>query len=413
MIWITIVFLTIIMIIAFLKYRDLVCPAVLHNLFWIISLLGALSLELGEKWNPLAMVIIVAGSILFQLGFSFSMRVTWGTQSESQCFTYGVNRQILKLLVVVIIVGSLPSLYQYFVYMSSSSETLYSMLTMADENLSLPVYFSHFRKIVGDISLAFLTIYWTMDGKERRGIRKFVFALLAIALLFVASVPSRNSILSYVLPLLILFICTHRVSNRMILLLGACSVFGFMCFFYAISLGKYWYLYESAADSMSVLIEEIKIYLSGSIIAFGNTFSEHAYMYCGKNAFRFFMAVNDTLFGTSNALKLTNEFVTISGLRTNVYTFYDFYLRDFGVMYSLVAQFIVSCIHGRSYKGLLNGRIFSTYFFAMLSYPLVMQFFQDQYCSLLSTWIQILLVGIIILKTNIFVEEIPICDEEN
>lgn len=407
MIGATIVFLIVIMIFAFLKYRDAVCPAVLHNLFWIISLLGALSMNRGNNWNSLAMMIIIAGSILFQLGFSFSLRATWGPDQGSKKYLYGVNSQMLKLLVILIIICSLSSLYQYFVYMGSSSGTIYSMLTMADENLSLPAYFSHFRKIVGDISLAFLAIYWTMEKEERRSIRKYIYALMTIALLFVASVPSRNSVLSYVLPLLILFVCTHNISNGKVLLLGTCSVFGFMLLFYAISLGKYWYMYESASDSMSVLTDEIKVYLSGSIIAFGNTFSEHAYMYCGKNTFRFFIAVSDALFETNSALKLTNEFVSISGLRTNVYTFYDFYIRDFGVMYALFAQFIVSCIHGRSYKGMMNGRIFPTYFFAMLSYPLVMQFFQDQYCSLLSTWIQIALVGIIIFKTNIFISEIP------
>jgi oligosaccharide repeat unit polymerase len=153
------------------------------------------------------------------------------------------------------------------------------------------------------------------------------------------------------------------------------------------------------------------VYLSGSIVAFGNSFKNHEYMYGGKNTFRFLIAIGDALFGTSNALKLTNEFTVISNLRTNVYTFYDFYLRDFGVGYALLAQFVVSCIHGASYKKMKEGNIFFTYLFSLLSYPLVMQFFQDQYCSLLSTWIQIVLVGILTLKTNIFViketEELP------
>ena len=51
------------------------------------------------------------------------------------------------------------------------------------------------------------------------------------------------------------------------------------------------------------------------------------------------------------------------------------------------------------------------YYFAMLSYPLIMQFFQDQYVSLLSTWFQIVIAGIVVYKSSIFAVSTPVYKE--
>ena len=90
------------------------------------------------------------------------------------------------------------------------------------------------------------------------------------------------------------------------------------------------------------------------------------------------------------------------GVMTNVYTFYDYYVRDFGCLYAVFAQFIAAYFHGISYKGMLKRNPLQIYYFSFLSYPLVMQFFQDQYISLLSTWIQIIIAGLIVFKTPLF-----------
>ena len=403
MIWIAIFFLCIIELYAWSKYRDLICPAVIHNILWIVSLIGVVVFRLDSEVKQLPLVVICVGSIIFQIGFTFSLRVSIGKRKDIKRWKYEANRQMIKGLIVVVVLASLPSIYQYYRYLSGSNIGIYQMLTTVDENLALPSFFAYYRKIVEYLSLAFLTIYWKMDCKKRRNVRKYVFVLFIIAIAFVATVPTRNGILSYLLPLVILYIATHPIRNRRIILYGFISIVGFMGLYYVISLGKYWYLYNSASSALNVLGDEIKVYLSGSIIAFGETLKSHAYMYGGKNTFRFFMALGDAVFGTSTAVKLTNEFVYLQGFTTNVYTFYDFYLRDFGLGYALIAQFIVACIHGGTYKGVCHENAFQTYMFSLLSYPLVMQFFQDQYIALLSTWIQVVIVGWIILGTNLFI----------
>ena len=408
MIWVCIIVLIFLEAIAFLKYKDIKSPAVLHNILWIASLIGIKFIDMDYELNPGTVFIICFGAIIFQIGFSFSLRCTVRHHTTPITYYYKINYQAIKIITIIILIASLPSLYQYIGYLTTSGEALYDTLTAAEETLNLPLYFSHYRKIVCYLSLAILGIYWTSDNYVKRRLRKYTLIILCISVLFVASVPTRNGILSFALPLVLLFACTHKLSNKTIIFLLIIAVVGFMGIYYAISIGKYWYLYETSTNPMKVLADEIKVYLSGSIIAFDATYSSHAYMYTGRNTFRFFIAVGDAIFGTSSALKLTNEFVSISGINTNVFTIYDFYIRDFGVFYALIAQFVISLIHGASYKGMRKGELFQTYMYSLLSYPLVMQFFQDQYISLLSTWVQTVLVGWIILKAKIFVKKTPI-----
>ena len=159
----------------------------------------------------------------------------------------------------------------------------------------------------------------------------------------------------------------------------------------------------NGANRKSIISSEIQTYLSGGIVAFSDTIFSHSFTRNGADTFRLFIAIGDALFGLHNAVPLVNEFITIgNGITTNVYTFYDFYIRDFGIIYALMMQYVVAVIHGVSYNKMKKGNLFSIFIFSMLSYPLLMQFFQDQYFSLLSTWVQIFIVGAVVLKSGLF-----------
>lgn len=405
-------FLIIVLIFAQYRYRNVLCPAVLHNFFWVISILGAISFPRRNEISPWAVFIIVVGAIIFQVGFSFSIHSTVGHNKRPINYQIYVNSESLKVLVIIIFVISLPILLQYYNYLKHSSTSLYEMLKGAEDQLQLPSTFEYFRKSVQAIAIGFLAIYWQAEEATRKSIKKYIILLFLLAILSVASAPSRNSILFFILPLFVLYTTTHDVSDKKIVALGLALVVVFMAMFYLISLGKYWYLYNNTTNRFSVISKEIQTYLSGSIVGFGINIENHSYQYLGKNTFRFFYAFADRLFGTSNAVRLVNEYTSLgNGMSTNVYTFYDFYLRDYGFLYALIAQFIVAFLHGISYKGMLRNDLLQIYYYAFLSYPLVLQFFQDQYLSLFSNWLQIIIIGIIIFRTNLFVRVVPIYEQ--
>ena len=121
--------------------------------------------------------------------------------------------------------------------------------------------------------------------------------------------------------------------------------------------------------------------------------------YNGLNTFRFFIAIYDKIFCSNYAKPLVQDFISIgNGVTTNVYTFY---INDFGYIYAILMQFLTGIFHGISYKKMSQMKNYWIYIFSFSIYPLVMQFFQDQYISLISTWIQILILGFIFLKTNL------------
>jgi hypothetical protein len=58
----------------------------------------------------------------------------------------------------------------------------------------------------------------------------------------------------------------------------------------------------------------------------------------------------------------------------------------------LLAQFLFGWIHGWAYGGARRGSRSLAFVYGVLMYPLTMQFFQDQYFGLLSTWVQAVLL---------------------
>lgn len=403
MIWITIAFLLIIEIFSWVKYHDLLCPAVLSNIMWIISIIFAIKICPKEYLNSSYFIVIIMGAIVFQIGFSMSLKTKIKKRREVLGYDIVIKKINIKILVGILTIFLIPIFVQYFQYMKSTNLTFYEMLTTAEDNLNLPSLFNYYRKIIQFICLVVVTVYWNTSNNNKKVLKKYVRLLLIISILCVLSVPTRNGILFFLLPFVFVYLLTHEVSNKKIAIIGIITIICFMIIFYNISLEKYWYLYDSSKNKLDVIINEFSLYLSGGVVAFIETAKNHSFTYFGQNTFRFFYAIFDKLFNTTSSVDLVNEFTKInSSLTTNVYTFYDFYLRDFGILYAIFIQFIVSILHGISYKGACKKSPFQIYLFSMLSYPLIMQFFQDQYFSLTSTWIQIILVGIIMIKTNLF-----------
>ncbi len=392
--------LIIIELFAWRKARDLKSPAVMFGIFWIASLINISAMGLGDSVSGAALMIIVAGMIIFQMGYSF------GTHIKIDHKEYAIipNNRAIKCLIILLFVFAVPVVVEYIRFIWQYGGSLYDAIRAAETSLSLPPLFDYYRKITQYLFFAFSIVYWKEPAEKRKSIKIYVYILFVISALATISVPTRNSILFFVLPLIMCWYCTHNTNNKRIAGSLLIAAIGFLVVFYVISLGKYWYRYsDTGVSRFDVIREEFQTYLSGSIAAFSSTWKQHSLTRYGGNTCRFIIAIFDKICGTHNAVPLINEFESFgNGFRTNVFTFYDFYLRDFGVLYALLIQFFVAIIHGVSYKKMQTQNPYSIYLFAMLTYPLVMQFFQDQYFSLLSTWIQIIIVGVIVLKSKIF-----------
>ena len=373
------------------RYRDILCPAVMMNIMWILSVCFSTMLAPNFNMKFETGILLILGALFFQIGFRISSSGSYHNQT-----LYIVRPKVLKLSVFILIPFffiSMKSLYDNMI-----ENALYEALRGEDaETITVGGYFA---KFIQYISILFIILYNRPENKfQKKRLKPYVFIICAMGFITAIMNATRNGMLFYFLPFIAALMLSNNFSNKKQLQYLGISVIAFLLYYAYISFNKYSWAYESS-NSEDVLSSEIITYLSGSIIAFDNAIESHSFTRMGSNVFRFFIAISDSMFGTSRAIRLANEFETAYGVSTNVFTFYDFYLRDFGIVFAIFMQFVISCVHGISYK--CRHTVSGLFFYSMLSYPLIMQFFQDQYISLLSTWVQVIIVFFIVLKTNIF-----------
>lgn len=140
-------------------------------------------------------------------------------------------------------------------------------------------------------------------------------------------------------------------------------------------------------DSLAAL-DAVALYLLGGVAALDVSLLRDAPLDWGLNAFRTPLAVLQALGADVQVLPLVKEYVYVP-LPTNVYTAVQPYAADFGAagvlgFFGLFGGFQAG-LHLRAREPGADPRVVIAA--GLAAYPLLMQFFQDQYLSLLSTWI--------------------------
>jgi oligosaccharide repeat unit polymerase len=132
----------------------------------------------------------------------------------------------------------------------------------------------------------------------------------------------------------------------------------------------------------------VRAYTIAPFLAISQLFEKNIPIDYGLNSFRIVFSILYAL-GLSDSLPvaLIRDYVYVPD-PTNVYTVYEVYFRDFGVLgFFLPPLFLLLHYFLYSKAEFAGGRWI--FYYAASVYPLVMQFFQDQYFSLLSTWVQV------------------------
>lgn len=203
----------------------------------------------------------------------------------------------------------------------------------------------------------------------------------------------RTTLFLYIILMLSIFLVGQNVKQKQILKFTIGFLAVGVVFFGFYNVLKY--PYKSSGHSLFYsAIKSNIVYLSGSLVAFEKWAEMDYVLLYGANTFRFFIAVLNRLGFEIAPQNLVNPFIDISlNQNTNVYTIYYYYVSDFGLWYGYAMQLLIGGLHGILYKKLFSGKAIWLYLFSLSLYPLSMQFFQDQYLSLTSTWIQFIFYG--------------------
>lgn len=145
---------------------------------------------------------------------------------------------------------------------------------------------------------------------------------------------------------------------------------------------------NSLEENISGIFESFMVYFIGSLSAFDSFIhSNYANTY-GENSFRFFYSMLYKIgVVETKPIDLVDQYASIP-FETNVYTIYKIYFQDLGFLFMTIVVFSMALLHTFIYLKAINERKFLyTFLYSIMLYPLFMSFFQEQYLSLLPTWI--------------------------
>ncbi|MCR5324877.1 MAG: oligosaccharide repeat unit polymerase [Lachnospiraceae bacterium] len=412
---ITIAVMLVIMIVQYKHYHHLLAAPVVYPVMWMLAFVGLIIA--GDTFYEVSTgtcVVFVAGYVLFCFGFKVAEvikkpRYAEGRQTTDEyAIDYDVNDQRLGLNIVTGICVFTGLAYALLMVKMIDFGDLYQSLLRIRSSIKygevqIPYLLTILRYFIRCslwyISLQLFRIPWNSNKKDKEGydIRLDLIVRIAIILasgLFIVIADfSRNDILFTFLPVLFIYILSRRLSDRKCIVFLFTAFIVFSVFFIWFKEYKNGTLDEEfdAEDAQDRYIQ----YLSGSLVAFDVKIKSENLKLVSKNggqgrytlsliyAFRdMFLGTNDTPSVIRDRSQIGFKPTTI----TNVYTIYDWTGMDYGLLYALFWQIMLGIMYGILYFETLKQRMGATFWYSVLSYPLVIMFFQDQFFSISQSW---------------------------
>ena len=415
--WLVFIMCLIISLIINLKiFKDVMYPGVLFCIPWLIfSLILPIS-KLNFNASSNCYLYLACGVVAFEIGcLAIQKKIMLYERLKENKYKINVNYSILKLLMCIEIIFFIFVLYRYYIlihynYTINVLQT-YSLNKNELENEGL---ISYGRNVFLALGTCIIIGYSRIENKEKNTYRKYMIFQTIIMIIMAITRMSRNGMLFSMLPILISYIIVTKQQNTKVIKKIVLFLIFFLILFFGFSVLKFFYEYTDKNSYINNFKKQFLIYGCGGIVALQQMFDKgNIVQYNGLNTFRFFIAIYDKMFNSNYAKTLVQDFISIgNGVTTNVYTFYQYYINDFGYIYAILMQFLIGMFHGISYKKMSQMKNYWIYIFSFSVYPLAMQFFQDQYVSLISTWIQILVLGFIFLRTNLIFRSYPIQERQ-
>ncbi|MFC4524468.1 O-antigen polymerase [Cupriavidus pinatubonensis] len=145
---------------------------------------------------------------------------------------------------------------------------------------------------------------------------------------------------------------------------------------------------DGIVENIESFLESMKGYTIAPLLAFSRLVEWSPDLSWGENTFRLLISIQYALgISTLAPVALMKGYAFVPD-PTNVYTVYEVYFRDFSYFGVLIPPVFLIMHYWLYRRARARGGVWIFYYSASV-YPLVMQFFQDQYFSLLSTWIQV------------------------
>lgn len=412
-----VIFILIQGIIFFLAYylfkRKVLQPAVVFSFVWfvIIFLRFFFRLTILNELFPLHVttyLLFFAGTVVFVISsyitqIVYQKTLLWTPIAPINRYIDQVPQLNFRIVLTAIAVIGLPLfiIASYRVFLASNIDNFFvglrTELSYGDEDIGPVKYLISFSFVVYAINL-----YSYLNVRSKKNLTLHIISILAVITYAVFSTGRTFFFLILAIYLGISYIQGKRFSLRrnFFLLTVFLVFFTSMGIFY----GKGGDSGDTIKDNLYPASQTTAIYLASSLNALDYELNHNFQInYNGQNTLGFFSKVLSVINKENSKTqenKLVKEFVFIP-YPTNVYTVYSPYIKDFGFIYVLLMLSLFSIIHTLLFCKALHGKkIRFVIYFTFMLYPLMMSFFQDQYMTLFSTWLQIIFYTEVILFCN-------------
>lgn len=302
--------------------------------------------------------------------------------------TLNHRQQIFLAVALIVLCISLPLVYLkattiatgYSIFSTAGYIKLRSEITNNAQSFGFLDYFFTLSYIVSSLTMI---AYWQKKARISQLILS-IFVSLSYCYLTTGRTPIILFFFLLFAPFAIMgFISFKGALVAILSILGPIILISFMT-------NKGVATHLDFSENISLFLTNLRAYTVAPLVAFLDLAQSQAVPELGENTFRFFVAflykigIIDTM-----PVPLIKPFSFVPD-STNVYTVYDIYFRDFSFFGMFIPPSFLILHYWLFRKALRFGSVWIFYYCASL-YPLSMQFFQDQYFSLLSQWIQICL----------------------
>ena len=384
MIYFWLVVCMLLLVIMYLRYRDLAAPPILSASIWII--VYVLMIQSKTNYAGSEYVGCFALELLFFCLVFFIKVPNRIYPKDDLLYSVKINSVLSKPVLVFEYVATTVYVFIY------RNEILYRTVSLWSTLRNSEIETNYFLGVLVNafpiISAVTLYVYFKNPNKKNRN-----YFLLTLPPLVMAMLTSNRTTWFYVISTFIfVIIFTKQLSNKSILELAAIGIVGLGALFAVSTLAKYSNMMTAASNAEKIQYYA-DVYFESPPIAFLQWLEKNrnfSYGF-GKYTFRFFFALAHFVIPSIDVPNTIMEFTVVDGMRTNVFTILHWYTMDGGLIWAYIIQLFIGMMFGTVYKKVRstnNPDRFKLVLLSMLMCIILGQFFCDQLSTHISAWIQ-------------------------
>lgn len=394
--------LTILMALAYANFfitKKLLHPSVVYVGIWSIQLIGLLLFR-NRFIEPSidVLFVVVLGAVMFTIGSHLS---SVGIAGRGQIMRpRGVRRDLVLFWIAAVVVAiCLYGQYRIFIDLTIGEDfatsLVYARTLMSIENEDIYGLY----KYGSPLALAALLLLQILiiQNKANR-VHKILFGYFLLAALFMALLSTGRGPIVFILLLLgVVYVLKVGINWRVGgVFVGILSIVFMIFWIMGRAMGK-------ADDAAAGAVNDLIAYLFSSIPALSVYLDQHPLHIIdgdwGSNTFRFFIALMASIGLVDKPASLVQEFIPVPHL-TNLYTIYLQYIKDFGLTGVVAIPLFLGFLHGHIFRWAMTNKNneFAFYILAISYLPLLQTVFQETHFLSMSSWIQFVLLGLVMTK---------------